>query len=274
LADVALARLREEVAQQAAMGFQQLAADLASERRERQRLARVTTVGLATVGGLLVLATVVILSSIGSAVRDTLAYEMAELTSTTARTIRAGTEPVQQTVDRQTEMMTRASEMERVLVSLYGYEHLAMSGSRQAFVELRRLTARKDDAGLIARDRIRQITSRYAILATPQRGNIRVGEFSVVKGDSIARLAALESAELVYVLGSPDATLSQVHRVMSILWDRPFDKALERELWSLLQRSNNLPASVAVCSLLKSKHGTKADMYDFDAWRGFLAKRI
>lgn len=272
--DVAAVTLRDEVMRQAAFGFQQLTAEIANERRERERFQRVITIGLSGLGLLLVLATIVLLSSIGSSVRDTLAYEMAELTSTTARTIRAGTEPVQQTVERQSEMMTKAAEMERLLVSLYGYEHLAMSGSRQAFVELRKLAARNDDAGLIARNRMSQITSRYQVLAAPQRGTLRVGEFAVTRGDTAMRLSSLSSAELVYVMGSPDASLTQVHQVMSILWDRPLDKGLERELWSLLQRSNNLSASIAVCSLLKGKHGTRATMYDFDAWRGFVARRL
>jgi hypothetical protein len=272
--DATAVALRDEVMRQAAFGFQQLTMEIANERRERERFQRIITIGLSGLGALLVLATIVLLSSIGSSVRDTLAYEMAELTSTTARTIRAGTEPVQETVERQSEMMKRAADMERLLVSLYGYEHLAMSGSRQAFVELRKLATRQDDAGIIARDRMAQITSRYAVLATPQRGNIRVGEFSVIRGDSTLRLTALTSAELVYVLGSPDATLNQVHQVMSLLWDRPLDKGLERELWSLLQRSNNLPASVAICSLLKGRFGTRATMYDFDTWRSFLAKRL
>lgn len=272
--DPAAVSLRDEVMRQAALGFQQLSAEIVAERRERQQFQRVLTIGLAAIVTLVVLATIVLLSSISSSVRDTLAYEMAELTSTTARTIRAGTEPVQQTVERQSEMMTKAADMERVLVSLYGYEHLAMAGSRQAFVELQRLATRKDDAGLIARDRITQITSRYGVLSAPQRGNIRVGEWSVVRRDSAVHLTSLSSAELVFVLGSPDASLSQVHQVMSILWDRPMDKPLERELWSLLQRSNNLPASVAIGSLLKSKFGTRASMYDFDAWRTFLAKRL
>jgi hypothetical protein len=266
--------LRDEVMRQAALGFQQLSAEIIAERNERQRFQRILTVGLAAIGTLIVLATIMLLSSIGSSVRDTLAYEMAELTSTTARTIRAGTEPVQQTVERQSEMMTKAAEMERVLVNLYGYEHLAMSGSRQAFVELQKLAARRDDAGLIARSRIGQITSRYSVLSAPQRGNIRVGEWVVSRADSTVRLAALSSSELVFVMGSPEANLSQVHQVMSVLWDRPMDKVLERELWSLLQRSNNLPASVAICSLLKGKHGTRATMYDFDAWKSFLAKRL
>lgn len=272
--DPAAVSLRDEVMRQAALGFQQLSAEIVAERRERQHFQRVLTIGLAAIVTLVVLATIVLLSSIGSSVRDTLAYEMAELTSTTARTIRSGTEPVQQTVERQSEMMTKAAEMERLLVSLYGYEHLAMSGSRQAFVELRRLAARNDDAGLIARNRMSQITSRYQVLAAPQRGTLRVGEFAVTRGDTAIRLPSLSSAELVYVMGSPDASLTQVHQVMSILWDRPMDKPLERELWSLLQRSNNLSASIAVCSLLKGKHGTRATMYDFDAWRSFLAKRL
>lgn len=272
--DAPAVALRDEVMRQAAFGFQQLTMEIANERRERERFQRIVTVGLTGLAVLLILATIVLLSSIGSSVRDTLAYEMAELTSTTARTIRAGTEPVQQTVERQSEMMTKAAEMERVLVSLYGYEHLAMSGSRQAFVELRKLASRRDDAGLIARDRITQITSRYAILATPIRSNIRVGEPTVFRGDTLTRLSLLSSAELVYVMGAPDASLNQVHQVMSLLWDRPMDKELERELWSLLQRSNNLPASVAVGSLLKGKFGTRATMFDFDAWRSFLAKRL
>lgn len=263
-----------EVLRLTAYGLRQLSDELADERKERRRFQRVVTVGLAGVATLLVLATIVLLSSIGSSVQDTLAYEMAELTSTTARTIRAGTEPVQQTVERQSEMMARSAEMERVLVSLYGYEHLAMLGSRQAFIELRKMSIRQDEAGVIARNRLGQITARYQVLALPNRGNIRVGEASVLRGDTLMHLTSLSPAELVYVLGSPDASLNQVHSVMSLLWDMPLDKTLERELWSLLQRTNNLPASIAICSLLKGKHGTRATMYDFDAWRSFLAKRV
>ncbi len=270
----AFTRLKEELAQQTAFGFTQITAEINHERRERERLTRIINVGLAGIGILLVVATIVILSSIGSNMRDTLALEMATLTSTTAQTIRAGTEPVRETVDRQTEAMARAAQIERALVSVYGYEHLATTGSKLAFTELRKLAARKDDAGLIARDRLQQIHAQYKFLELPQRGNIRVADLQVVRAGVATSLDSLSSRELVYVLNAPGTSLAQIHRGMSLLWDRPFDKDLERELWSSLQTSNNLPAAVATCSLLKKQFGTRLDMFDFDGWRAFLAKRL
>jgi hypothetical protein len=270
----ALTRLKEELAQQTSFGFTQITSELNAERRERQRLGRVVTVGLSGLGILVILATIMVLTSIGTSVRDTLALEMATLTSTTARTIRAGTEPVRETVDRQTEAMAKAAQLEQALVSVYGYEQLATAGSRLAFSELRKLAARTDDAGAIAKRRLGQIKAHYKLLELPQRGNITLGEVAVMKGSAPATLESLQPNELLFVMNSPEVRLTQVHRAMSLLWDKKIDKEVEREMWSILQTSDNLPSCIAICSLLRKNHGTKLDLYDFDGWRNFLAKRM
>ncbi len=182
-------------------------------------------------------------------------------------------EPIHQSVQKNLNQVTSEISLSRGYIDIFALEGLARNGSRNAFEELVKTSAKEGRKGSFAANKLKGIKDYYSFLSEPKRQNLTLGNLLVVKGGTITTTDSLSTTELIFVLNSPGATLPQIHQILTLLWEQQLNKDHEGEIKKILQKSQNLPAVIAACSILQKNFGNKGTMFDFAQWRAFLESR-
>ncbi|MEW5799167.1 MAG: hypothetical protein AB1728_09195 [Bacteroidota bacterium] len=182
--------------------------------------------------------------------------------------------PIKQSVEKNLNRISNDLELNRTYIDIFALEGLSRNGSRLAFQELVKMTKRGGDKARFASIKVNELKNYYSILSEPKKQNVTLGELSVLKANVTTTIDALNDIELIYLLSSPSSNLSQIHHIMTILWNKEITKDMENELWNILQNSQNLAATIATCSLLHKNFGAKGSIYDFAQWKAFLESRM
>ncbi|MDE3057970.1 MAG: hypothetical protein KGJ59_08435 [Bacteroidota bacterium] len=195
---------------------------------------------------------------------------------------------LEQSVAKQ--LARRNSEIMSYLETLRGttsLDSMAQHGSRAAFTEMLTLSSTVGKGeGAMPRQPAGRLGSppspvqkdlfnaklRYAVLRSPAYSTRKEHAPFVLNNDT-TNIDELSAPQLVKLMQDSSLSLEQVHAVMSRLWTvQPGEITVD--LLLLLQRSDNLAASIATCSLLSHYYGPKADIYEFNKWIQFLKTKL
>jgi hypothetical protein len=172
--------------------------------------------------------------------------------------------PVQSSLNLKLKAYDDQLSLVNSLVDIYELESSARNGSRSSFEKLATISDRKNDRlAASARNRIAAIKNIYSILRYPQ--GIMIGDVSAVKNGKPVSFDSLTAAEMIFLLNDKNASLDQIHKMMTHAWSKPANE-ITAPLVGLLKSSDNLAACVAACSMLSNAHGQKADIFDFNKW--------
>ncbi|MBW7888888.1 MAG: hypothetical protein H3C35_11120 [Bacteroidetes bacterium] len=266
--------LRDEFERQVFLANSELRTYIVEERRESRRWRKIVLALLAVVGMLIILNIYLMLHTTESSVKSAVASEFAAFEDRQSKEVKTILVPMKENVEQNLGEVTNQLALSRSYIDVYALEGLARSGSRTAFEELQNIARRGGEKGRFANAKITDIKYLYSVLKEPKRKNLTLGEVSVVRAGSVLLADSLSDMELLYVMNSANATIPQVHHLMSLLWNKRPNYDMENEYWNILQNSHNLAASVAVCSLLKNYYGQNYDIYDFGKWKTYLEKRM
>ncbi len=266
--------LREEFDRQVTTVNSELRDVIFRERNERKKANRLIIGFLSIVLILLIGNIFFILNTTESSVKSAVTKEFTLFEAKNRENTRSLFVPIQQTVEKNLTKVSSELSLSRGYIDVFALEGLARNGSKAAFEELVKTVNRGGSKGAFAENKLNELKNYYSILAEPKRQNITLGDLSVTKSGQITSTESLSIIELIYVLNSPNATLPQVHQILTLLWDQNLARDHESELLSILQNSQNLPASIAICSILQKNFGNRATMYDFAKWKAFLESRM
>lgn len=266
--------LREEFDRQVISGHSELRDAIFRERNDRKRANRLIFGFLATVVVLLAVNIFFVLNTTESSVNSAVSKEFSLFEEKSKETTKTLFIPMQRTVEKNLSQVTAELSLSRGYIDVFALEGLARNGSRSAFDELVRTVNRGGAKGTFASNKLKELKDYYSVLAEPKRQNLTLGGLSVVKGGATTVTDSLSAIELIYVLNSPGATISQVHQILTQLWDVPLTNDHENEFWNILQNSQNLPATIATCAILQKNFGNRASIYDFAKWKSFLETRM
>lgn len=266
--------LREEFDRQVLNGNSELRDAIFRERNDRKRANRLIFGFLSLVVFLLTLNIFFILNTTESSVKSAVSKEFTVFEEKNKETTKSLFIPMQKTVEKNLSQVTSELSLSRGYIDVFALEGLARNGSRSAFDELVRTVNRGGPKGSFASGKLKEIKSYYSLLSEPKRQNLTLGELSVVKGGATTVTDSLSAIELIYVLNSPGASVTQIHQILTLLWDLTLTRDHEHELWNILQNSQNLPAAIATCSILQKNFGNRGSIYDFAKWKAFLENRM
>lgn len=153
------------------------------------------------------------------------------------------------------------------LVEIYELESLARNGSRSGFEKLRSYSARGDRLGISASSRISTIKKIYEVLRNPQF--VMIGNVNALKNGKPIPFEELKTIDMILLLNDKNASLDQVHKMITFIWNKPKNE-IKPYLLRLLEESDNLAASVAACAILSHAFGQKADIFEFEKWIKYL----
>ncbi len=270
--------LRDEFDRQVMSGNSELRDVIFRERNDR-KFANRLIFGFLSVVVVLLTANIFFASNttdatVKSVVKDAVTKEFAAFEEKNRETTKSLFVPIQQSVQKNLNQVTSEISLSRGYIDIFALEGLARNGSRNAFEELVKTSTRAGRKGIFAANKLQGIKDYYSFLSEPKRQNLTLGNLLVVKGGTITTTDSLNAAELIFVLNSPGATLPQIHQILTLLWDQQLTKEHEYEIRTIVQRSQNLPAVIAACSILQKNFGNKGTMFDFHQWRAFLENRM
>jgi hypothetical protein len=182
--------------------------------------------------------------------------------------------PMQQKVQQNLSQVSSELTLNRGYVDVIALDNLARSGSRSAFEELARIILRGGEKGVFAEQKMTDLKAYYAMFGEPKRLNVSLGDLVIVKNAKVVSYDSLSTNDLTQLLKSPNATMLNVYQILALLWDKNITHSDEIELLNILTKSQNLPATIATCSLLEKFYKQQTTMFEFDKWKIFLAKRI
>ncbi|NUN71316.1 MAG: hypothetical protein HUU02_16580 [Bacteroidetes bacterium] len=266
--------LREEFDRQVISGHSELRDAIFRERNERKRAHRLILGFLGLVVVLLGVNIFFVLNTTEKSVNSAVSKEFTVFEEKSKETTKSLFIPMQKSVEKNLNQVTAELSLSRGYIDVFALEGLARNGSRSAFEELVRTVNKGGAKGSFAANKLKELKDYYAILAEPKRQNLTLGGLSVVKAGATTVTDSLSAIELIYVLNSPGATIGQVHQILTQLWDIPLTNDHQNEFWNILQNSQNLPASIATCSLLQKNFGNRGSMYEFAKWKAFLESRM
>ncbi len=266
--------LREEFDRQVTTVNSELRDVIFRERNDRKKANRLIIGFLSLVVILLIGNIFFILNTTESSVKSAVTKEFALFEAKNRETTKSLFVPIQQTVEKNLTQVSSELSLSRGYIDVFALEGLARNGSKAAFEELVKTVNRGGAKGAFAENKLKELKNYYSILAEPKRQNITLGDLSVTRGGQITSTESLSIVELIYVLNSPSATLPQVHQILTMLWDQNLTRDHENELLGILQNSQNLPAAIAICSILQKNFGNRGSMYDFTKWKAFLESRM
>ncbi len=266
--------LREEFDRQVISGHSELRDAIFRERNDRKRANRLIFGFLFTVVALLAVNIFFVLNTTESSVNSAVSKEFSLFEEKSKETTKSLFIPMQRTVEKNLNQVTAELSLSRGYIDVFALEGLARNGSRSAFEELVKTVNRGGAKGAFASNKLKELKDYYSILAEPKRQNLTLGGLSVVKAGATTVTDSLSAIELIYVLNSPGATITQVHQILTQLWDIPLTNDHENEIWNILQNSQNLPASIATCAILQKNFGNRGSIYDFAKWKSFLETRM
>lgn len=266
--------LRDEFERQVYQANAEIRTFIIEESRSRKRLARMTFSLFALVIVLIGINMYLFLNTTETAVASSLQKEFSAFEQRSQQQANSILVPMKENVEQNLNNVTSELVLNRSYIDVYALEGLARNGSRSAYEELVAISKRGGEKGKFAQNKIKEIQYLYSILNEPKKQNLTLGEISVIRSGQIMMADSLSDMELLYVMNSSNATISQIHHIMSLLWKKELNKDMENEYWNILQNSRNLPASIAVCSLLKNKFGGKYSIYDFAQWKRILEERM
>lgn len=266
--------LRDEFERQVFLANAELRTYIVEERRESRRWRKIILSLLSVFGVLIVANIFLMLNTTQSTVKSTIADEFASFEERQTKETQSILVPMKENVEQNLGEVSNQLALSRSYIDIYALEGLARSGSRTAFEELQHIAGKGGAKAKFALGKIAEIKFMYSILKEPKRKNLTLGEVSVVRAGSVLLADSLSDMELLYVMNSTNATVPQVHHLMSLLWNKKPNYDMENEYWNILQNSRNLPATVAVCALLKNYYGQSYDIFEFGKWKAFLEKRM
>lgn len=266
--------LREEFDRQVISGHSELRDAIFRERNDRKYANRLIFGFLTVVVLLLGVNIFFILNTTESSVNSAVSKEFSLFEEKSKETTKTLFIPMQRTVEKNLSQVTAELSLSRGYIDVFALEGLARNGSRSAFEELVKTVNRGGAKGTFASNKLKELKDYYSILSEPKRQNLTLGGLSVVKGGATTVTDSLSAIELIYVLNSPGATITQVHQILTQLWDIPLTNDHQNEIWNILQGSQNLPASIACCSILQKNFGNRGSIYDFAKWKSFLESRM
>ena len=266
--------LREEFDRQVTSVNSELRDVIFRERNERKNANKLILGFLLLVVVLLIGNIFFILNTTESSVKSAVTKEFTLFEAKNRENTKSLFVPIQQTVENNLNKVSSELSLSRGYIDVFALEGLARNGSRSAFEELIKTVNRGGAKGAFAANKLKELKNYYSLLSEPKRQNLTLGDLSVTKGGQTTSTISLSVVELIYVLNSPNATLPQVHQIMTMLWDENLTRDHENELWGILQNSHNLPAVIATCSILQKNFGNRASMYDFAKWKAFLESRM
>jgi len=266
--------LREEFDRQVTSVNSELRDVIFRERNERKNSNKLILGFLLLVVVLLIGNIFFILNTTESSVKSAVTKEFTLFEAKNRENTKSLFVPIQQTVENNLNKVSSELSLSRGYIDVFALEGLARNGSRSAFEELVKTVNRGGAKGAFASNKLKELKNYYSLLSEPKRQNLTLGDLSVTKGGQTTSTISLSVVELIYVLNSPNATLPQVHQIMTMLWDENLTRDHENELWGILQNSHNLPAVIATCSILQKNFGNRASMYDFAKWKAFLESRM
>jgi len=266
--------LREEFDRQVLAGNSELRDVIFRERNDRKHANQLIFGFLSVVVVLLVANIFFILNTTESSVKSAVTSEFVIFEQKNKSNTAILFNPIRQSVEKNLHQVTSELSLSRGYIDVFALEGLARNGSRSAFEELVKTANRGGAKGNFASNKLKELKDYYSLLSEPKRQNLTLGSLSVVKGGNNTVTDSLSAVELIYVLNSPGASLSQIHQIMTLLWEQNLTRDHENELWNILQNSQNLPAAIATCSLLQKNFGNRGSMYDFAKWKSFLEHRM
>jgi len=266
--------LREEFDRQVVSGNSELRDAIFRERNERKRANRLIFGFLSLVILLIVFNIFFVYNSTENSINTAVSREFGVYEEKNKETTKSLFIPLQKTVEKNLTQVTSELSLSRGYIDVFALEGLARNGSRSAFEELVKTVNRGGAKGNFASNKLKELKDFYFLLTEPKRQNLTLGELSVVKEGSNTTTDSLTAIELIYVLNSPGATLPQIHQILTLLWQQTLTSDHENELWHILQNSQNLPATIATCSILQKNFGNRGSVYDFAKWKAFLENRM
>lgn len=266
--------LREEMDRQITTENSELRDVIFRERNERKRANHVIFGSLAFIGVLLLGNIIFFLSTTESTVKSAVNKEFVIFEEKTRETTESLFNPIKESVETNLTKVSTELALSRGYLDVFALEGLARNGSRRAFEDLSKIVARGGAKGTLAGTKLKELKDFYSILSEPKRQNLTLGELSVVKAGAMTIADSLSGIEMIYLLNSPSASLSQVHQILTLLWDQNLTRDHEKELWNILHTSQSLAACVATCSILEKNFGHRASLYDFAKWKAFLDMRL
>ena len=266
--------LREEFDRQMTSVNAELRDVIFRERNDRKK-ANVLILGFLSIVVILLIGNIFfVVNTTDSSVKSAVTKEFAFFEAKNKENTKSLFMPIQETVERKLLQVSNELSLSRGYIDVFALEGLARNGSRAAFEELIKTVNRGGAKGAFAENKLKELKKTYSILAEPKKEHITLGDLSVVRGAQTTSAESLSVDELIYVLNSPNATLSQIHQILTLLWNQTLTRDHEIDLLSILKNSRNLPAVVATCSLLQKNFGNQATIYDFTPWRTFLESRM
>jgi hypothetical protein len=267
--------LRDEFERQVFQANAEIRTFIIDESRARKRWLRVIFILLGLIVILIGCTAYLIVNSTQKNMQTALTKGLSEFELRSQQQTSSLLNPMRENVEQNLNNVTSQLALSRSYIDVYALEGLARAGSRSAFEDMNVIVKRGGEKSKFAQMKIGEIKFIYSILAEPKKQNLTLGEVNVTRAGKVLIADSLSDMELLYVMNSPNATLPQTHHIMTLLWNRDLDKDMENEYWSILQNSRNLPASIAVCSILRNKFGkSPGDIFEFSKWKSFLESRM
>lgn len=266
--------LRDEFDRMVMTGNSELRDAIFRERKERSHANRLIFGFMSFIALLLVVNIFFMVTTTDSSVKTAVAKEFAVFEQKNKENTAVLFDPIKQTVENNLHQVSAELALNRGYIDVFALDGLARNGSRRAFEELVKAVNRGGAKGKFASNKLKELKEYYSMLGEPKQQNLTLGSLSVIKAGSVTMTDSLSSIELIYILNSPGVTLPQIHQILTLLWNKNLTRDHENELRQILQSSQNLPAAIAVCSLLQKNFGNRGSIYDFAKWKAFLENRM
>ncbi len=266
--------LHDEFERQVYQANAEIRTFIIEESRARRRMSKAMFALFGLVVILLTFNTYLFLKPSGEEISTQLKSEFSSFEQRSQDQTKSILVPMKENVEQNLSNVASQLEISRSYIDVYALEGFARNGSRSAFEELLQISLKGGERGRIAKTKIDEIKQYFNVLSNPKKQNLTLGEVSVIRDAQVVSADSLSDMELLYVMNSTNASIAQIHHLMTLLWKKELTKDMENEYWSVLQSSRNLPACIAVCSILKNKFGERGSIYDFAKWKRFLEERV